>query len=62
MQYLKGTAALKLVMAPARTSRDALQLEAYSDADFAADKADRKSLTEDVVLLNGMAVSWTSKK
>uniref|UniRef100_A0AAV1UMW7 Uncharacterized protein n=1 Tax=Peronospora matthiolae TaxID=2874970 RepID=A0AAV1UMW7_9STRA len=61
-RYLKGTAMLKLEMAPERTSRDALRLEAYSDADFAADKADRKSLTGGVVLLNGMAVSWTAKK
>ena len=56
-RYLKSTATLKLEMAPARTSRDALQLEAYSDADYAADKADRKSLTGGVVLLNGLAMS-----
>lgn len=49
-------------MAPTRTSRDALQLEAYSNADFATDKAERKSLKVGIVLLNGMAVSWTSKK
>lgn len=60
--YLKGKATLKFEMAPARTSRDALQLETYSDANFAADKADRKSLTGGVVLLDGMAVSWTAMK
>ena len=49
-------------MAPAGTSPDALQLAAYSNAGFAADKVDRKSLTGGVVLLNGMAVSWTAKK
>ena len=37
-------------------------LEAYSDADFAADKADRKSLTGGVVLLNGMSVLCCDKK
>ena len=47
--YLNGTTALKLNMAPARTSSDALELAAFSDADFAADKADRKSLTGRVV-------------
>ena len=61
-RYLKGTASFKLEMAPARTSCDALQLEAYSDAEFAADNADRKSLTGGVVLLNGMAVSWTATR
>ena len=61
-RYLKSTATLKLEMAPARTSRDALQLEVYRDAEFAADKVDRKSLTGGFVLLNGMTVSWTAKK
>uniref|UniRef100_A0AAV1T461 Uncharacterized protein n=1 Tax=Peronospora matthiolae TaxID=2874970 RepID=A0AAV1T461_9STRA len=49
-------------MVPARTSRDTLQLEAYSDADYATDRADRKSLSGSAVLHNGMAVSWTAKK
>ena len=35
---------------------------AYSDADFAADNADRKSLTGVVILFNGMAVSWFAKR
>ena len=49
-------------MALARTSRDALELAAYTDADFVADKADHKSLTRSVVLLNGKYVSWSAKK
>ena len=57
-RYLKDTTSLKLEMAPVRTSRDALPLE----ADFAADKEDRKSLTGGVVLLNGMEVSWTATR
>ena len=60
-RYLKGTATLKLEMAPTRTIRTALRLKAYSDTDFAADKADRKSLTGGVVLLNEMAVSCIAK-
>ena len=39
-----------------------IQLEAYSDADFAAEKSDRKSLTGGIIRMNGMPVSWTSKK
>ena len=61
-RYLKGTATLKLEMAPTQTSRDALQLKACSDTNYATDKADRKSLMGGVVYLNWMAVSWTSKK
>ena len=34
----------------------------YSDADFAADKMDRKLLTGKLILLKDMAVSWTAKK
>ena len=48
-------------MALAQTSRDALELAAYSDADFAADMTDRKLLTGGVVLLNGMEVAWSAK-
>lgn len=49
-------------MTPATSARKTVNLESYSDADFAADKLDRKSLTGGVILLNGMAVSWTAKK
>uniref|UniRef100_A0AAV1UWI0 Polyprotein n=1 Tax=Peronospora matthiolae TaxID=2874970 RepID=A0AAV1UWI0_9STRA len=39
-----------------------MRLEAFSDADFAADKTDRKSMTGGIVMLNGMAVSWGARK
>uniref|UniRef100_A0AAV1UG67 Uncharacterized protein n=1 Tax=Peronospora matthiolae TaxID=2874970 RepID=A0AAV1UG67_9STRA len=58
----RGTESLKLKMAPARPSRDPLQIETYLDADFAAKKEDRKSLKVVVVLLNGIVVLWTAKK
>ena len=61
-RYLKGTATLKLEMATKQTSRDALQFEAYSDADYAADKTDRKSLMGGLAYLKGKAVSWAAKK
>ena len=56
-RYLKDPASLKLEMALERTSREALQVEAYSDADFAEYNRYRKSMNEDVVLFNEMAVS-----
>uniref|UniRef100_A0AAV1TQP1 Uncharacterized protein n=1 Tax=Peronospora matthiolae TaxID=2874970 RepID=A0AAV1TQP1_9STRA len=37
-----------------------LQLE--QDADFAADKSDRTSLTKGIIRLNGKSVIWTAKK
>ncbi|KAE9047555.1 hypothetical protein PR003_g3591 [Phytophthora rubi] len=40
----------------------ALRLEGFSDADFAADKTNRKSVTGGVVLLNGMPILWVRKK
>ena len=36
--------------------------EGFSDTNFAADKADRKSMTEGVLRLNGMAVRWSARK
>ena len=39
-----------------------LNLASFSDADFASNKADRKSLTGAVVVLNGMILSWKCKK
>uniref|UniRef100_A0AAV1T0W9 Uncharacterized protein n=1 Tax=Peronospora matthiolae TaxID=2874970 RepID=A0AAV1T0W9_9STRA len=40
----------------------AIRLEAFRDADFAAYKTDRKSMTGGIVMLNGMAVSWGAWK
>uniref|UniRef100_A0AAV1TTK9 Reverse transcriptase Ty1/copia-type domain-containing protein n=1 Tax=Peronospora matthiolae TaxID=2874970 RepID=A0AAV1TTK9_9STRA len=61
-RYLKGTAALKITMIPEDNLGAAMRLEAFSDADFAADKTDRKSMTGGIVMLNGMAVSWGAQK
>ncbi|CAI5732635.1 unnamed protein product [Peronospora farinosa] len=49
-------------MKPTKNAGKSVTLESYSDADFAADKADRKSLTGGVIRLNWIAVSWTAKK
>ena len=56
-RYLKGTACLKITMTPAQENCQELQLEAFSDADFAGDKVERKYITGGVQRLNGMAVS-----
>ena len=61
-RYLKDTAGLKITMDPDQDRRKALRLEEFSDADFGADKADRKSMTDCVLLPNGMAVSWGAWK
>ena len=60
--YLKGTRILKRRMKPAMISDGELKLESYSDANFAADKSYRKSLTGGIVRLNGMPVRWMAKK
>uniref|UniRef100_A0AAV1SYJ7 Polyprotein n=1 Tax=Peronospora matthiolae TaxID=2874970 RepID=A0AAV1SYJ7_9STRA len=61
-RYLKGTAALKIPMKPEYDGDGTMRLEAFSDADYAADKSDRKSVTGGVVRLNRMAVSWSARK
>lgn len=52
----------KFHMKKSEGSEKTISLESHSDADFAADKDDRKSLTGGVICLNGMAVSWLCKK
>ena len=59
---MKGTIAIKIEMVPERDAGYAPTLEPFSDAYFAADKKDRKSITGCVVRLNGMVVSWCAKK
>ena len=49
-------------MAPTKDCDGELRLEAYSNADFTADKGDRKSLTGGVIRPNGMTISWSAKK
>ncbi|CEG44454.1 FOG: Transposon-encoded proteins with TYA, reverse transcriptase, integrase domains in various combinations [Plasmopara halstedii] len=53
---------MRLDMRTNTNRNEQIALESYSDADFAADKRDRKSLTGAIVLLNGMFVSWAAKK
>nr|CCA20813.1 AlNc14C104G6145 [Albugo laibachii Nc14] len=39
-----------------------LRITSYSDADFAADKDDRKSIIANVIYVNGIIEGWNCKK
>ena len=59
IKYLKGSRNLKLKM----SDPDALQeLHAYSDANWAEDRNDRKSNSGYFCSINGGAISWCSRK
>ena len=58
MLYLKGTSTFGLAY-----RRDGNPLfEVFSDADYAGNRIDRRSITGYLVKLNGAAVSWSSKR
>lgn len=61
LRYLKGTIGQELHFQKCEKS---LQLEGYSDADWAADKNDRRSTTGYCFSLtkNGPVISWKSRK
>jgi hypothetical protein len=63
LRYLRGTATVKLQLG-GRTGadRNACSLEAFCDADWAADLDNRRSTTGFVLLFNGSIVCWASKK
>ncbi|KAI1002516.1 hypothetical protein K3495_g5684 [Podosphaera aphanis] len=58
MRYLKATVSQKLRYGPGRGT----QFGVYSDADWASDKADRKSVSWGVVMFYGGPISWLSSK
>ncbi|KAE9001279.1 hypothetical protein PF005_g14857 [Phytophthora fragariae] len=62
LRYLSGTKELRLQMRGERGTDELLEVVAYSDEDFVADKEDRKSVTGGLVTIDGMPVSWTCKK
>ena len=45
-----------------RSDSDVFRLVGYSDADFAADKGDRKPVTGGLITIDDMSVSWVGKK
>ena len=61
-RYLKETKSLKLCINSSRGMDDPIKIESWSDADFAADKSDHKSVTRYVLTMDGAVVSWACKK
>lgn len=61
-RYLQGSKNLTLIMDGKVEPGGDVNIVGYSDADFAADKADRKSLTGDWITVDGMPVTWVAKK
>ncbi|KAE9007332.1 hypothetical protein PF005_g12321 [Phytophthora fragariae] len=63
-RYLMGTLDFDFVMQATRGGVIAgeVVLEAYSDADYAGDRVDRKSVSGGVLLVGGMVVGWLFKK
>ncbi|CAN1319888.1 Retrovirus-related Pol polyprotein from transposon TNT 1-94 [Linum perenne] len=58
LRYLKGSPGKGLMF----KKRDSLQVEAYTDADWAGDPNDRKSTSGYCTFLGGNLISWRSKK
>ncbi|OWY98658.1 Copia protein [Phytophthora megakarya] len=61
-RYLVGTRGLQQRMNGGSKGEEALGVVGYNDADFAADKKDRKSVPGGLVALNGMPINWVCKK
>lgn len=60
VKYLKETANLKLVLGNSSHANDCFF--GYADANWAEDKADRKSNSGYIFIINGAAVSWACRK
>ena len=61
LKYLSDTSNYCLVFG--RKSKDLeLDIAAFTDADFAGDKTDRKSTSGTIVQFNGDTIKWSSKK
>ena len=61
-RYLKGTKDLKLCINSTSSLIDPIKIESWSDAYFAADKSDRKSVSGCVLTMDGAVVSWVCTK
>ena len=62
LRYLKGTKDVGITYSKQADESMANKLFGYVDADHASDADDRKSVGGYVLLLNGGAVSWSSRK
>lgn len=61
-RYLKEMKLLELCVNITSQPGNPINIEIWSEADFAADKSDRKSVSGCVRTLGGAAVSWAGKK
>jgi hypothetical protein len=61
LRYLQGTSEYKLTVMKT-VDRMPLQLQVYTDADWAGAAKDRKSINAALTYLNGMLISWTCNK
>ena len=61
-RYLQGTKTIRLKMKGDLSGPDGIKIVGYSDADFAADRTDRKSITGGWITVDEMPVSWMAKK
>uniref|UniRef100_A0AAV1UUA6 Reverse transcriptase Ty1/copia-type domain-containing protein n=2 Tax=Peronospora matthiolae TaxID=2874970 RepID=A0AAV1UUA6_9STRA len=63
-KFLKGTKKLDFMMKGDKDlmKDDGVVVEAFSDADYAADKSDRKSVSGGEFIEGGMIVGWMCKK
>ncbi|CAI5720386.1 unnamed protein product [Peronospora destructor] len=62
-RYLKGTMNVKLRIGQRDAEgKAAVQITSTSDADFAGDKTDRKSVSGAIFRVDGMMVGWTCRK
>ena len=58
LRYVRGTTGLMLTY----RKSESLEIEGYSDADFAGDADDRKSTSGYIFTLAKRAISWKSSK
>jgi hypothetical protein len=61
LRYLNGTSSSKLKKMK-NADGPLLQLQVYTDADWAGEAKDRKSINAALTDLNGMLISWTCNK
>jgi hypothetical protein len=61
LRYLAGTREVGLTFG-AHARGESVRLDAFSDADWASDKSDRKSISAYAARVNGDLVAWQSKK
>src|SRR5271170_3957643 len=60
LRYVKGTLDLGITYSGAKNAN--IVAEGFSDADWASDRTDRKSILGYVFTLGGGAIAWSSKK